>query len=188
LSQDAIYDRNGASDLPGQTNMPWVGALVFDVAGHNLGVGTLTANSTVKLYDGATLLGNALADGSGAGSLTATTLANGSHSSKATATDAAGNTGGPSATLAFTVDAETLHKIERATGIDFIGQDSGSNHTQLNAFMPDDYYRQADGGIVVQHPTAPVITESHPHEKIVSGPTSVDLHQMQPHDLINLLV
>ena len=69
LSQDAIYDRNGASDLPGQTNMPWVGALVFDVAGHNLGVGTLTANSTVKLYDGATLLGNALADGSGAGSL-----------------------------------------------------------------------------------------------------------------------
>ena len=34
LSQDAIYDRNGI-DLPGQTAMPWVGALVFDVADHN---------------------------------------------------------------------------------------------------------------------------------------------------------
>ena len=51
LSQDAIYDRNGASDLPGQTIMPWVGALVFDAADHNLSAGTLTANKqTVKLY------------------------------------------------------------------------------------------------------------------------------------------
>ena len=40
LSQDAIYDRNGAPDLPGQTDMPWAGALVFDAAGHNVGAGT----------------------------------------------------------------------------------------------------------------------------------------------------
>ena len=46
LSQDAIYDRNGASDLPGQTNMPWVGALVFDVAGHNGPVAAPSGDTT----------------------------------------------------------------------------------------------------------------------------------------------
>ncbi len=75
LSQDAIYDRNGAPDLPGQAVMSWAGALVFDAADHNVGAGTFT-----------------------------TTLANGSHNFTATAADPAGNTGGPSAALAFTVD------------------------------------------------------------------------------------
>ena len=52
--------------------------------------GTAEADSTVKLYDGTTLLGNALANGAGAWSYTTATLANGSHNFKATATDAAG--------------------------------------------------------------------------------------------------
>ena len=43
--------------------------------------GTAEANSTVKLYDGTTLLGNALANSAGAWSYTTATLANGSHSS-----------------------------------------------------------------------------------------------------------
>ena len=67
--------------------------------------GTAEANSTVKVYDGATLLGSATADGSGAWSYTTGGLANGTHSLTATATDAAGNTGAASAALSVTVDA-----------------------------------------------------------------------------------
>ena len=48
---------------------------------------------TVKVYDGATLLGSATANGSGAWSFTTAALANGAHSLTATATDVAGNTG-----------------------------------------------------------------------------------------------
>ena len=55
--------------------------------------GTAEANSTVKVYDGATLLGSATANGTGAWSYTTAALANGAHSLTATATDAAGNTG-----------------------------------------------------------------------------------------------
>ena len=54
--------------------------------------GTAEANSTVKVYDGATLLGTATANGSGAWSYTTAALADGAHSLTATATDAAGNT------------------------------------------------------------------------------------------------
>ena len=66
--------------------------------------GTAEANSTVKVYDGATLLGSATANGSGAWSYTTAALANGAHSLTATATDAAGNTGAASAALSVTVD------------------------------------------------------------------------------------
>ena len=65
--------------------------------------GTAEANSTVKVFDGATLLGSATANGSGAWSYTTGTLANGAHSLTATATDAAGNTGVASAAMAVTV-------------------------------------------------------------------------------------
>ena len=66
--------------------------------------GTAEANSTVKVYDGATLLGSAAANGSGAWSYTTAALANGAHSLTATATDAAGNTGVASAALSVTID------------------------------------------------------------------------------------
>ena len=66
--------------------------------------GTAEANSTVKVFDGATLLGSATANGTGAWSFTTGTLANGAHSLTATATDAAGNTGVASATLGVTID------------------------------------------------------------------------------------
>ena len=66
--------------------------------------GTAEANSTVKVYDGATLLGTVTANGSGAWSYTTAALANGSHSLTATATDAAGNTSAATATLNVTVD------------------------------------------------------------------------------------
>ena len=54
--------------------------------------GSTEAGSVVKVYDGATLLGSATADGSGNWSYTTAALANGAHSLTATATDVAGNT------------------------------------------------------------------------------------------------
>ena len=68
--------------------------------------GTAEANSTVNVFDGATLLGSATANGSGAWSYTTAALSNGAHSLTATATDAAGNTGAASAVLAVTVDTD----------------------------------------------------------------------------------
>ena len=53
--------------------------------------GTAEANSTVKIYDGATLLGSVVAASTGAWSYTTAALANGSHNLTATATDAASN-------------------------------------------------------------------------------------------------
>ena len=66
--------------------------------------GTAEANSTVKVFDGATLLGSVVANGSGAWSYTTAALANGAHSLTATASDAAGNTGAASAALSVTID------------------------------------------------------------------------------------
>ena len=66
--------------------------------------GTAEANATVKVYDGATLLGSATADGSGNWSYTTAALANGAHSLTATATDVAGNTSAASAALSVTID------------------------------------------------------------------------------------
>ena len=61
--------------------------------------GSAEANATVKVYDGATLLGSATADGSGNWSYTTAALTNGAHSLTATATDVAGNTSAASAAL-----------------------------------------------------------------------------------------
>ena len=67
--------------------------------------GTAQANSTVRVYDGATLLGTVTANGSGAWSFTTATLADGAHSFTATATDAAGNTSAASSALSVTIDS-----------------------------------------------------------------------------------
>ena len=64
--------------------------------------GTAEAGSVVKIYDGATLLGSATADGSGNWSYTTAALANGAHSLTATATDVAGNTSAASSALSVT--------------------------------------------------------------------------------------
>src|SRR5262249_9097255 len=66
--------------------------------------GAAEANSTVKVYDGTTLLGSVTANSSGAWSYTTAVLADGAHSLTATATDAAGNIGAASAALAVTID------------------------------------------------------------------------------------
>ena len=59
--------------------------------------GTAEANSTVKVYDGATLLGTVTANGSGAWCYTTAALTNGGHNLTATATDAPAIPGWPRA-------------------------------------------------------------------------------------------
>src|SRR4029078_9872015 len=66
--------------------------------------GSAEANATVKVYDGATLLGNVTADGAANCSYTTAALANGGHSLTATATDVAGNTSAASSALSVTID------------------------------------------------------------------------------------
>ena len=65
--------------------------------------GTAEANSTVKIYDGATLLGSSTANDSGGWDYTTTSLNPGSHSFTATDTDMAGNTSAASSALAVTL-------------------------------------------------------------------------------------
>ncbi len=65
--------------------------------------GTAVASSTVNVYDGATLLGTATANASGAWTFTSGTLGNGAHSFTATDT-VSGVTSGASAALNVTVD------------------------------------------------------------------------------------
>ena len=67
--------------------------------------GTAEAGATVKLYDGATLVGTGTADAGGIWTITSNALAEGDHTISATAIDAAGNTSAASTGLSITVDA-----------------------------------------------------------------------------------
>ena len=96
--------------------------------------GAAEANSTVKVYDGATLLGSTAANGSGAWSYTTAALGNGAHSLTATATDAAGNTGVASTALAVTVDTTAPSETISAT----IGTDTGSTTTISSGGLTND--------------------------------------------------
>ncbi len=83
--------------------------------------GTATADSTVSVYDGATLLGTATANGTGAWSYTTGTLTNGTHSFTATDT-VSGITSEPSTALTVTVDsvapaAPTIASFSSDSGI-----------------------------------------------------------------------
>ncbi len=66
--------------------------------------GTAEIGDTVKLFDGATQVGSAVADGSGNWTITSSTLSQAVHSITATATDVAGNTGIASGALSVTID------------------------------------------------------------------------------------
>jgi hypothetical protein len=67
-------------------------------------IGAATAGSTVSIYDGATLLGSAIANGTGGWSFTTGALADATHSFTARASDAAGNASAASAALSVTID------------------------------------------------------------------------------------
>ncbi len=66
--------------------------------------GTVEANATVALFDGATQVGTATANGAGNYSITSSALSAGSHNLTVKATDAAGNVGVASATTVVTID------------------------------------------------------------------------------------
>ncbi|GAB3402288.1 Ig-like domain-containing protein [Massilia agilis] len=88
--------------------------------------GTAEAGAIVKLYDGATEIGNGTADGTGNWSITlGSDLATGSHSITAKATDAAGNVSGASAALTVTIDT-TAPAAPAALAL-AAGSDSGSS-------------------------------------------------------------
>src|SRR5262249_14501120 len=67
--------------------------------------GTAESGSTVKVYDGTTLLGTATANSSGSWSFLTAKLSDGPHDFTATATDKAGNTGATSGLRHVVVDA-----------------------------------------------------------------------------------
>jgi Ca2+-binding RTX toxin-like protein len=68
-------------------------------------IGTAEAASTVRLYEGTTLLGTTTANSSGVWSLTlASALADGAHMLSATATDGSGNVSNASGALTVTID------------------------------------------------------------------------------------
>ena len=72
-------------------------------------IGTAEANSTVTLYDGATVIGSVIANATtGAWTIVSSALAGGVHNISATDTDVAGNVSGSSAALAVTIQAPTV--------------------------------------------------------------------------------
>jgi hypothetical protein len=83
------------------TVAPNAPVIVSDPAIHNRAQvsGTAEAGSTVKLYEGTTLLGTATTGTNGDWSVTTSALKHGSHTFVATASDAAGNTSGLSQPL-----------------------------------------------------------------------------------------
>jgi hypothetical protein len=108
--------------------------------------GTAEALSSVSIYNGATLLGSVIANGSGAWSYNATGLLNGSiYGFKATATDGAGNISTASSIYTVTVDTSApvteLIDISDAT-------DSGENDTTTSVGNPILSF-QAEAGLVV---------------------------------------
>src|ERR1700722_13171604 len=66
--------------------------------------GTAVAGSAVEVFDGATQIGTATANGSGAWSFVTATLADGTHSFTAEDVDVAGNVSAASTALNVTVD------------------------------------------------------------------------------------
>jgi hypothetical protein len=82
---------------------------VRDTASQAL-TGVADAGVTITVYDGATLLGTATADGGGAWSYTLGRLADGAHKLTAIATDAGGLVSAPSAPLTFKVDTRPPSK------------------------------------------------------------------------------
>ena len=98
---------------PPVVQVPVISAVTPDTASPTDGItsanvltlaGTAQANATVKVYDGATLLGSVTAGANGTWSLVTTALIDGNHSFTATATDGSGNTSAASAAKNVIVD------------------------------------------------------------------------------------
>jgi probable HAF family extracellular repeat protein len=100
--------------------------------------GTAEPGSTVRLYDGATQVGQATADtATGAWTITATPLSHGSHSLTATAANAAGSVSSPSTALGVFIDlnAPTLPSIVRFDGTTSLGANSNAVSVPFGVFF-----------------------------------------------------
>ncbi|WP_247871932.1 Ig-like domain-containing protein, partial [Azospirillum sp. TSO35-2] len=87
--------------------------------------GTAEAGSTVLLYDGGDLIGQATADGAGAWTVTASARGDGTHTLTAQAIDVAGNTSSVSTGLAITIDVTAPNAPDGLALAS--GSDSGSS-------------------------------------------------------------
>ena len=118
--------------------------------------GTAEANSVVKMYDGATQIGTATANGNGTWSHTTGTLADGSHSLTARATDAAGNTGAASAVVAASIG--TSSPPSGFPDASTTGVPPGTSLTTVNGNFSSSFAgqiidaRDVNGIIYVNHP------------------------------------
>lgn len=105
------FDTLAASPpMPALTNSSDSGASGDGVTNINTPTfaGTTEAGATVRLYDtdGVTVLGAAVADGSGAWTITSSQLVDGQHTITAQATDAAGNVSSPSSDVEIVIDTQ----------------------------------------------------------------------------------
>ncbi|WP_371365429.1 Ig-like domain-containing protein [Pseudomonas sp. QL9] len=112
--------------------------------------GTAEAGSTVRIYDGASLLGQTTADGSGNWSFTPSSdLGNGAHSFTAEARDAAGNTSGKSAAWTVTINT-TAPTVSITHGYDDVGGAQGTfvSGTTVDDATPTLHGKATAGGTV----------------------------------------
>ena len=78
---------------------------------------TAAAGSTVKVYDGSTLIGTVTADSTGAWTDVTPTLTNATHVFTATATTSAGTSAASTARLTRKVSRARAHRSKRSTRI-----------------------------------------------------------------------
>jgi hypothetical protein len=98
LLEAPTVDLGSASDTGASDTDNVTSATTLSLAGRS------DAGTTVKVYDGTTLLGSTVASGAGAWSLATGVLTTGAHGLTATAADAAGNVSAASSVLVVTVD------------------------------------------------------------------------------------
>ncbi|MFO1059519.1 MAG: Ig-like domain-containing protein [Dongiaceae bacterium] len=98
---------------------------VTSVATPTFSGGGAESGATVRLYDGATLLGSATASAAGAWTITSASLADGTHTVTARQTDLAGNVSGVSPGLAVTVDTAAPGAPSIETVTDGVGSLTG---------------------------------------------------------------
>ena len=120
--------------------------------------GSAEAKATIRVYDGATLLGTTTANGSGAWSFSTSSavasLADGQHSFTATAVDTAGNAGAASAALDVLVDTAapsipTIDGYSNDTGTVGDGITADNTLTLTGTAEPDSSVQVFDGGALL---------------------------------------
>ena len=90
--------------------------------------GTSDAGTTVKLYDGSTLIGSAVTDANGSWSIITSALADGLHNVTATATDPIGQVSAPTGIWNFSVDTTAPANVTGLAVTDNVGAVTGPLH------------------------------------------------------------